>query len=502
MSDTTISSAEDRTSSPTLRDWLVPIFRHKWTFALTFCGIALGAIFAASVFSSQYEASMEILVNPQRLDPLMTSESTSTQISPHPVTDEDINSEIELLKSPDVLRQVVVATGLKDLATKTLLRYILPGSMLPAHNDAWYIARATKQLSGKLDIKAVTKTNLIQISYKSSDPHRAYEVLQTLGTLYLDKHLAVHRPQGSYAFFTAETQKYRQAMEESERRLADSAKESGIAAPEVQRTELAQQVVTAIGALHTARHNIAADRHRIAELEARMKLTPDRSSTQQVTASAQELLQQLQTNLLAAQLKKTQLAMKYDESYPLVQEANQEIAQTEAAIEAGAKQRYVNQTTDRDPTYELIREDIVKTESDLASQEASAAATERSIDSLQDELVRLDQEARKQADLSRDVKANEANYLLYLSKREQERTSDALDEKRIGNVAIAVPPVLPLIPWLSPLLVLLVGFVLATFVSVGVVFISEYLDPSLRTPMEVVEVLRIPVLASVPKQTA
>ena len=48
-----------------------------------------------------------------------------------------------------------------------------------------------------------------------------------------------------------------------------------------------------------------------------------------------------------------------------------------------------------------------------------------------------------------------ANYLLYLSKREQERTSDALDEKRISNVAIAVPPVLPILPWVGPILVLL-----------------------------------------------
>jgi len=50
--------------------------------------------------------------------------------------------------------------------------------------------------------------------------------------------------------------------------------------------------------------------------------------------------------------------------------------------------------------------------------------------------------------------------------------------------------------------VLLVGFVLAAFVSTGVAFLAEYLNPSLRTPAEVLEVLRIPVLASVPKQTA
>ena len=71
----------------------------------------------------------------------------------------------------------------------------------------------------------------------------------------------------------------------------------------------------------------------------------------------------------------------------------------------------------------------------------------------------------------REVKANEANYLLYLSKREQERTSDALDEKRISNVAIAVPPALPVLPLVGPALVMLVGFIFAIFVSAGVAFV-------------------------------
>jgi len=58
------------------------------------------------------------------------------------------------------------------------------------------------------------------------------------------------------------------------------------------------------------------------------------------------------------------------------------------------------------------------------------------------------------------------------------------------------------IPTLSPVLVVLVGFILAIFVATGAAFIAEYIDPSLRTPTEVVEVLRIPVLASIPKQRA
>jgi uncharacterized protein involved in exopolysaccharide biosynthesis len=213
-------------------------------------------------------------------------------------------------------------------------------------------------------------------------------------------------------------------------------------------------------------------------------------------------LQQLQGNLLTSQIKRTQLLLKFDPSYPLVKEADQEIAQTEAAIAEAEKMKYTNQTTDRDLTYEYLRQDVAKTQADLASHQATASALMSSLRSLQTQTVDLDAKAIKQTGLLREAKANEANYLLYLNKREQERTSDALDLKRIANVAIAVPATVPLLPAHSPFTVVLAGSFLALLVGVASGFIAEYVDPSLRTPAEVLDSLNIPVLAVFPRQVA
>ncbi len=61
-------------------------------------------------------------------------------------------------------------------------------------------------------------------------------------------------------------------------------------------------------------------------------------------------------------------------------------------------------------------------------------------------MVTLDQLALSRRDLEREAKAAEGNYLLYLGKREQERASNAMDVTRIANVAIAVPPAIPVLP--------------------------------------------------------
>ena len=120
--------------------------------------------------------------------------------------------------------------------------------------------------------------------------------------------------------------------------------------------------------LNAAKDSVSADESRIAKIKAQMAVTPERSKTAEVSNSSELLLQNLQSTLLAAQNKRTELATKYDASYPLVQEVDAEIAKTQAAIADAEQARYVNQTTDRDPTYELLREELARAESDLAGQ--------------------------------------------------------------------------------------------------------------------------------------
>src|SRR5215475_3759758 len=340
-------------SDPTLRDLLAPLFRRKRIVLLTFCGVLLGSAVGAFLVSAQHQASMEILVHQERLEPLVTPESTQSAAgSAIPVTDSQVNSEVELLKSPDLLEQVVLANNLQEIERKSLTTRLVYGKQ----NDAWYLARAVDHLNTKLNIKMVTKTSMIQVTYSALSPHRAYNVLRTLADKYLEKHLAVHRPQGSFVFFTSQAEKYQQALQESEARLAEFSKKSGDAAPDLEKAAMAQQVVGSVAELHDTNVKIAAEKQRIQDQEARLRTTPDRSLTAQVTDSAQALLQKLQGDLLGEQIKKTELTTKYDPSYPLVQEVDKEIAQTQAAIASAEKLQYVNQTSDRDPGYELIRE--------------------------------------------------------------------------------------------------------------------------------------------------
>jgi hypothetical protein len=69
-------------------------------------------------------------------------------------------------------------------------------------------------------------------------------------------------------------------------------------------------------------------------------------------------------------------------------------------------------------------------------------------------------------------------------------------------VSIIENPAVPSLPTGDRWRYGLVGILLAATLSAGVVFTMEYLDPSLRTPSEVLSELNIPVLAAVPQRNA
>src|SRR5437660_396002 len=85
--------------SPTLRDILAPMFRRSRLVVLSFLGIFLGAMLSGVLLPRQYEAQMKILVKRERVDPVVTTDRNAPLPLRPDVTEEELNSEVELLKS-------------------------------------------------------------------------------------------------------------------------------------------------------------------------------------------------------------------------------------------------------------------------------------------------------------------------------------------------------------------------------------------------------------------
>ena len=138
---------------------------------------------------------------------------------------------------------------------------------------------------------------------------------------------------------------------------------------------------------------------------------------------------------------------------------------------------------------------MVKANADLNGFQAKARATAPVVSTYQQQALLIDQKGIQRQDLLRNIKDAEQDYTLYVQKQEQARIADELDKSRILNVAIAETPVVPSFPVYSPLLLALAAAVVALMVSIAAAFVSDYFDPTFRTPEEIAEVMDLPVLA-------
>src|SRR5437763_926634 len=110
---------------------------------VTVCAIAtLVAAVLAGLVLPRYEAEAKILVTRTRIDPTISSQSDDKQrIIRDDVTEEQINSEVQLLNSYDLLEKVALASGLAS-----------------ANAPKEDIAKAVEKLDDRLKIQPVRRS--------------------------------------------------------------------------------------------------------------------------------------------------------------------------------------------------------------------------------------------------------------------------------------------------------------------------------------------------------
>lgn len=492
MNQKYLDLATDKTTSGfSLRDAIAIAFRHKRIMALSFFGILLGTILAVVLQTKEYRTSTKFLIERERIDPIISPGASAPPSFRGEITEEELNSEVELLESGDVLRQVAVSCGLHQ--QKSFL-----ASLFGEGDEATRIAKAVARLQKGLKIELVRKSNVIAVSYAASDPQLAARVLNALDDAYLKKNVAVHRPPGQFEFFDQETEVYKKNLGEAEEKLKVFSREEGGVAPQLARDITLQKLNDFHASLQQIRADIATTETRIRALEKQADTTPQRLTTQARQTDDAQVLQNLKSTLMSLELKRTELLTKYQPTYALVQEVDKEIADTRASIVAEESKPIREETTDRNPTYAWINEELAKARADYSAMQARAAAMQAIVSEYEGKSRQLEAKGIVQQDLLRTVKTDEENYLVYQRKREEARMTDALDRTRILNVAVAEPPGVPTLPSNSPWSSLVVGCLLAVTVSVGAAFTLEHFDPYFRTPAEVLSELNIPVLATVP----
>jgi len=104
------------------------------------------------IFSARYESHFKVLLRRGRFDPIVSSQAASAMDFPRPdISEEELNSEVELLRDDDLLKQVVRTSGLVPANTTD--------RELPAETE-----RAVRKLACLLTVEGLKKSNLIHVT--------------------------------------------------------------------------------------------------------------------------------------------------------------------------------------------------------------------------------------------------------------------------------------------------------------------------------------------------
>lgn len=455
--------------------------RRRVAMVVVFAAIALVALALGALWPKTYTSSTTILVQEDNIiQPLMEGRAVATG-----VTDRGRIAR-EVIYSRKILAAVLEEGGW--LAAKP--------SLLEQERLAERLKAATVVRNGG--------ENLIQISYKDSDPDRTFRVTRKFAEMFISESLAAKERESreAYEFIAARVEEYHRKLTGAEDRLKEFRAENQDARPGT-----ATDVNTRIGEL---RQRIETAQTELSELQMRDRTVTEQLEGEAEISASQGRESQYRTRVVELQAELDRLLLSYTDDYPDVIRVRHQLEDLQNEIVAETARREASQAgggsgnsnlVSINPLYQQLRSEQSTVRANSAALRARVAENEALLESELERGRRVADSEATLAELTRDYEVNRDVYQDLLRRRENARVSMSLDAEHRGlTFRIQEPAVLPQIPsGLRFMHFVLAGLGLGVALPLGLVFLATKVDPRVRSAAELSRELNVPLLVSVPR---
>ena len=424
-------------------------FPHWKLFGAVFVITFMATAAIVLLLPTKYESQMELLVSSAPQDLVISPNDGKPETGLQDFVENRVNSEIQVMTSKDVLRDVATRSGLVQAPDTS------SASMEAVINS----------LGRHLEIEPVKKSDVITVTYKARNPELATTVLRNLKDAYLSMHVKAHAKPGSYKFFDDQANEFAAKLAQSENALQAFREKHSFDDPN-QATTLTEKALEAERSLDETSADVSESTGRITRAIKAIGSLEPRVTSQIHTSPQASLIAQLSEQLSQLQNKRTELLTKFLPDDRLVKETDAEIAQTQSVLATATSAPVVETTTDINQIRSDVEKNLAESEVAFTGLKARKATLAALVAGYQKRLADVASASTQEAELTRAVTENEQNYLLYSKEREESRIADSLDRQRITDVAVVESPtyepnpVSPVIP-----LDLAIGFLLSLMVA-------------------------------------
>lgn len=478
------ASAQETNS---LRPLIEAAFRYRRLWLLSVLGLILLTLLYVTLTPREYRSEMDILVQNRRGSDQITPQRTTGTVVVDSVTEEQINSEIQVLHSRS-LANIVVDPQWNDKSVRTMTP-----EQLREHD------KEVEKYYKRLSIEMVRKSNVISIAYSASSPQDATETLNRLLTAFLAKQRSIANSPGAALFFAKQADQYKQQLDDAQQQLAAfQQKQQIVSLPDTEQT-LTNEIAQAQVELRATQAQISQLSHQIGAQTQELHAVPTRQATTSRVIPNQYSIEQLDTMLAQLQNQRTSLLTKFTPQDRFVQEVDRKIADTQAALKQAQSMNSEEKSTDVNPVWQQLTSSIVQNQDDRQGLKAREDALNAQIGQLQNQLAQVEGSTVSFTTLREKVNQLQNEYQLSTQKRDEAEMSNAMDIDRLLNVAVAQAPTFSVTPYRpKPVVDLVLGGFTSLFLATFLVFFAEMGRSTVATPREMDRLSRYPLLATVP----
>jgi capsular exopolysaccharide synthesis family protein len=397
-------------------------------------------------------------------------------------TSNPIDTESEIIRSSPIISKTITSLNLKDTQGEAL---------------------SIDSFLKKLNLKTLRGTDVLLVSYRSTNPEEATNVANTLIKYYLDSNINSNRVEAKAAkeFLSSQLPKVEGQVKEAEVNLRIFKEKNKLVALDVEAKSGLESLSKLYETINDIQGQLAALETRSESLQNEMKLNTQEAID--LTALSQSAsVQQALTEYQSVQRDIAVARTTYSNQHPTVislalkEEALKKELESRVAQTIGSSKSLPQQSRQVGLLTQSLTQDLVKAEVEKLALKSQLEELQKIFTDNRKRLDSLPKLEQEQLQLQRQLSVAQGTYEQLLK---QLQIVQILESQTVGNARLIEEASVPSRA-VSPIISLNLGLggFLAILLSLGTALVLEAMDRSIKNIEEAQLLLDLPLLGTVP----
>ncbi len=362
----------------------------------------------------------------------------------------------------------------------------------------WYACQAAMSIIvGGLSIDTKPKSFIVNLGLSTRHPLLAQLILEHLIAVYIDRYLELRAPKASADVFRSRFNKFAEELNKNEKDLFDYRREHKISELISQRNILISKISELMSKISTADTAVLTLKAKIKQLEKTLTRYTKTVEVQRVEGRTNYVADALKNMLYKYQSEENETAAFYpDDSRKLI-EIRQRIALVEKAL-SEQPESLSEVTRGINRQYESHQLSLDNARIDYITAKTRAVVLKNDLEKRESELEKLISHELVIKHLERKIELSRQEFQSGLDVMTRADSYQALNDSKVVSIDVIETPSYdadPIKPN-KPMNIIL-GVVFGLMGGLGIAFLIDYFDDSMKTNEDVKRRLQLPVLAMV-----